>query len=242
MGYSLAQLKRDAKERKLSAVLTVRMGEHVEQEDLPERMRGARKIVGANYNALFFEDGNGSGKTSRLDLPKAGLVEYTDDCLRIYSAGYREPNAAEQRVLDEWNVIQNTEQYKKQAEIDALSDGSTTYWQQVGFFRDKGMEYLMGFEKQGGLSLDFNRRNRGEKAFIRDESIRGEVALEYRIERERTLEEQIRHAEKMKMKEMQRHGPLAIDAMLRFKEEMAKEKGHDPSSVPPFVPKWEDVR
>lgn len=186
--YSVAQLKRDAKEGNLRAVMTVRFGESVEQEDLPERMQGARKIIGANSNALIFEDALDADKTSFLELPKAGLVEYTDDYLRIYSAGYREPNAAEQRVLDEWQEIQNSKHYQQQAEIDCLTDGSSTYWWMVGFFQEKGMGYLMGHEKQRGLSLDFNKRNVGDKAFIRDESIRGEVALEYQLERTKSLD------------------------------------------------------
>lgn len=187
--YSVAQLKRDAKEGKLRAIMTVRFGEIVEQEDLPARMRGARKIVGANSNSLMFEDAVEAGKTSMLELPKAALVEYTEDYLRIYAAGHREPNGLEQAVLDAWKAVEDTEDYQKRAEYDALTDGSSTYWQKVGFFRDKGMEYLMGFEKQRGLSVDINRRNRGDKAFIRDESIRGEIALEYRLEREKGLDE-----------------------------------------------------
>lgn len=194
--YSLAQLKRDAKEGKLRAVMTVRSGEQVEQEDLPERMRGARKIVGANSNSLMFEDAVVAGKTSMLELPKASLVEYSEDYLRIYKAGYREPNAVEQKVLDAWKAIEDTADYQKRAEIDALTDGSSTYWQEVSFFREHGMEYLMGHQKQRGLSLDFNRRNRGEKAFIRDESIRGEIEMEYRLERERTFDEVLENANK----------------------------------------------
>ena len=187
--YSLAQLKRDAREGKLQAVMTVRFGAQVSQDDLPERMRGARNIVAANSTSLFFEDSVEPGKTSMLALPRAALVEYTEDYLRIYSAGYREPNAAEQAALDAWQAIESTEAFRQRAEYDALTDGSSTYWQKVGFFRDKGMEYLMGFEKQRGLSVDINRRNCGEKAFIRDESIRGEIALEYKIERRKELVE-----------------------------------------------------
>lgn len=193
-GFSLAQLKRDAKEGILRAEMTVRFGEPIAQEDLPERMQGARKIVGAKSNSLIFECVGEPGVTSVLELPKAGLVEYSEDYLRIYSAGYREPNEAEQRVLDAWKLVENSEEYRRRAEVDALSDGSATFWQKVSFFRDSGMEYLMGFERQRGLFLDFNRRNMGDKAFILDENIRGGVDLEYRIEREKTLVERLAEA------------------------------------------------
>lgn len=189
--YSVAQLKRDAKAGNLRAVMTVWLGQEVDRDKLPARLQGARKIVDANTTSLMFEVPDDPTKKSHLDLPKASLVEYTDEYLRIYSAGYREPNAAEQRVLDEWSVIQSTERYQMQAEVDALLDGSSTYWEMVSFFQKHDMKYLMGFEKQRGLVLDFNKRNAGDKAFIQDENIRGEISMEYRFERERTNEKAV---------------------------------------------------
>lgn len=159
--YSVTQLKRDAKEGIISAVMTVRDGLSVNQADLPERLRGARKIIGANSNSLTVENPLDADKPSWLPLPKASLIEYTDQYLRIYAPGYREPNVAEQRVLDEWKTIENSEQYQKQVEADCLTDGSSTYYQKMAFFRKHNMEYLFG-TKQKGLVVDFNRRNAGE--------------------------------------------------------------------------------
>ena len=186
--YSVAQLKRDAKEGILSAVMTMRNDESISQEALPERMQGNRKIINSNTTALMFENPVEPSKPSYVWLPKASLIEYTDTYLRIYSPGYREPTETEQKVLDEWKEIEQTEEYQKQLETDCLTDGSVTYYQKLGFFRSHDMEYLMGTTKQRGLSVDFNRRNTGEKAFIQDENIRGEISLEYQIERVKTLE------------------------------------------------------
>ena len=164
--YSVAQLKRDAKEGILSAVMTMRNGASISQEALPERMQGSRKIINSNTTALMFENPVEPSKPSYVWLPKASLIEYTDTYLRIYSSGYREPTEAEQKVLDEWKKITQTEQYQKQLEIDCLTDTSVTYYEQLGFFRSHRMEYLMGTVKQCGLSVDFNRRNAGEKALF----------------------------------------------------------------------------
>ena len=43
------------------------------------------------------------------------------------------------------------------------------------------MEYLLGFEEKRGAKLDWNVKNRGKKAFIRDTSIRGEINMKYVI-------------------------------------------------------------
>ena len=187
--YSLAQLKRDAKAGVISAVMTVRAGERVSQEDLPERLRGPRKIVASNTTSITFENVSEPDRPSYLWLPKASLVEYTDSYLRIYSPGYREPTKGEQLVLDRWGEIEKTEDYQRRLEADVLTDGSSTYYQKVAFFRGYDMEYLMGYQRQRGMCLDFNRLNAGAKAFIQDETVRGAVSLEYKIERVKSLEQ-----------------------------------------------------
>lgn len=186
--FSVAQLKREAKEGIISAVITMRDGESIAQDALPERMRGSRKIINSNTTALMFENPVEPTKPSYVWLPKASLIEYTDTYLRIYSPGYREPTETEQKVLDQWKAIEQTERYQKQLEIDCLTDGSATYYEQLNYFRKHDMEYLMGSTKQRGLRVDFNRRNAGEKAFIQDENIRGKISLEYQIERTKSLD------------------------------------------------------
>lgn len=167
---TLADLKRDAKSGTLEGRITFHS---MWQEGLPERLQGWRRLVGSNSVAIFFQ--NADGKKSELRLEKSSLVEYDGSSLTVYFAGYRDLNDAERKVMDGWAAIASTPEHKAQAEVDALTDGSSTYWEKVSYFRKAGMEYLMGLEKQGGLKYDWNLMK------VRDDSIKGEVGMRYEI-------------------------------------------------------------
>ena len=173
---TVAQLKRDAKEGKILAQMVIWHEKEVTDADLPERLRGKRRMIGSNTVAIMFENLLGE-KPSELPIPKSNLVEYTDYNLIIYYPGYRKPNAEEQKVLDEWAEIEATKEYQERLTTDMLTDGSSTYWQKVAFFRKHDMEYLRGYETKRGLHADINLKNQGHEAYIRDESIRGDQIM-----------------------------------------------------------------
>lgn len=166
---SVAELKRHAKSRMFEARMLVRCG----SEDIPERLQGWRKLWGANSVSIFFI--NRDGNPSELQLPKASLIEYDGQTLTVYYAGYRELTADEQRVMDGWKVKANTPEFRERAEYDALSDGSSTYYEEVAYFRKEGMEYLMGSKKQHGKRYDWNMRK------VQDDGIKGAVCMKYEI-------------------------------------------------------------
>lgn len=181
---SIAQLKRDAKEGAIMAQMVIWHGKEITDADLPERLRGKRRIVGCNTVALMFENPTGE-KPSELHIPRSNLMEYTKDSLTIYYPGYRRPNEEEQRVLDEWKQIESTKEYQERFTTDCLTDGSSTYWQKVRFFKEHKMEYLMGFEKQNGLYVDLNLKNRNVEEYIRDDSICSDkIEIKYILSRE----------------------------------------------------------
>lgn len=167
---TLADLKRDAKSGTLEGRFTYHS---MWQDGLPERLQGWRRIVDSNSVAIFFLTAD--GRKSELRLEKSSLVEYDGSSLTVYFAGYRDLNEAERRVMDEWNRISSTPDFKAREEADALTDGSSTYWSKVAYFRKAGMEYLMGNEKQHGLKYDWNLMK------VRDDSIKGEVGMRYEI-------------------------------------------------------------
>lgn len=167
MKKTLAQLKRDANSGKLKAVMTYRFG----AQEIPERLRGVRPIVRANSVGIFFR--NADGRESELEIKTAALCEYTDEKLTIYQPGERPLNEQEQRVMNEWAKIENTEEYQKRHEVDILTDGSSTYWQKKAFFSERNMNYLLGFDFERGMKLNFNTGN------VIDRSIKGEKWLEY---------------------------------------------------------------
>lgn len=169
MAFTLAQLKRDAKSGKLYGEMTERFG----STEIPERIGGRRKIVDANSVGITFL--NADGKKSECGIDRAALVEYTGDSLTVFQPGYRDLNVDEIRVMNGWKKIKDTDDYKMQSEIDALSDGFSTYWQEKAYYHNAGKMYLMGFEEQFGCKYDFNTGK------IRDKSIKGDAILKYKI-------------------------------------------------------------
>lgn len=162
---TLADLKREAKRGTLEAKMTVRCG----TTDIPERLRGWRKVVDSNSVAIFvlLQD----GCKSELRLERSSLVEYDGETLIVYNAGYRSLNSLEQRVMNEWSKKSSIQDFKSLEETDALTDGSSTYWRKVAYFRNAGMEYLMGCKKERGLKYDF------ATGTVQDDKIKGTVSM-----------------------------------------------------------------
>lgn len=166
---TLADLKRDAKSGAFEARMLVRCG----SDNIPEQLQGWRRIATSNTVSLFFvrPDGN----LSELPIPKASLVEYDGQTLTTYYAGYRDLTADEQKVMDGWRAKADAPEFKERAEYDALSDGSSTYYEEVSYFRKYGMEYMMGSKKQCGKRYDWNAGK------VQDDSIKGDVCMRYEI-------------------------------------------------------------
>ena len=105
------------------------------------------------------------------------LVEYDGEKLTVYYAGFRDLTVEEQRVIDGWKEKSITPEFKARAEMDALTDGSSTYWEEVVYFNKSGYEYLMGMKEQRGMKYDYNRRQ------VRDAKIKGSMCMQYEIRR-----------------------------------------------------------
>lgn len=166
---TLAELKREAKAGKISGKMVVRFG----SDEIPERLQGIRKIVDANTVGIKFQ--NSDGKTSELKIDAASLVEYAGDKLTIYHAGMRDLNEIEKAIMNEWKKISSTDEYKEQANIDALSDGSCTYYQEKRFFENSSCPYLFGMEMKQGKKRDY------ASGLIIDNTVKGNINLQYEI-------------------------------------------------------------
>ena len=171
-----AQLIRDAKSGEFTFQLVERFGER----DFNERSQGKRTIGKVQTNGFYLINQN--GEESFLDIPKASLMEYDKDELRVYNPGFREMNDDEKAVMAEWKKIEETDDYQERAKVDLLSDGSSTFYQKKQFFGDRKMLHLMGTQ-QSGMKLDFFKYSEGEKKCIRDEKAKGDVVLVYKVER-----------------------------------------------------------
>lgn len=168
------ELFREAKDGKITLELVERFG----KRDLPPRFTEKRKIGKVQSNGMYLV--NSEGEESFLELPRASMMEYDGKELRVYNPGYREMTNQEKAVMEEWNQIQNTDDYKERAKADLYSDGSGTYYQEKQFFMGKGMEHLTG-NMHKGAKLDFFKYSNGETECILDERVKGRVILLYKV-------------------------------------------------------------
>ncbi|MBE5919692.1 MAG: hypothetical protein E7272_07580 [Pseudobutyrivibrio ruminis] len=162
---------------------TVRWGKPVEEltkeelENFP-RLLGWRKVE--NFKTEYVELRCADGQLSRMDIPRAALVEVDGNLLSIYNPGIRELNESEKKVWDEWMEIENSDEYQKQLEYDCLTDGSSTYWKKKHFFENKGYLYLMQGSQKGLRRVQGKPEAEG-KILLYDENIRGELFLQYEM-------------------------------------------------------------
>lgn len=156
---TIAQLKRDANSGKMFLELINRYGEIP-----PEKMQGQRHVTRASTMAIFLDT---NGKESELQLPRANLVEYTDDRLIIYTAGERDLTESEKAFLEK--AKQESYEYTK-GDI-YMND----FWHMQKFFKDNGFGYLLGYEKCHGKRLNTSTRR------IQDDNIKGEPILTYKV-------------------------------------------------------------
>lgn len=171
-----AELIRNAKSGEFTFELIERFG----GREIYENMKGKRTVGKVQTNGFYLV--NNEGEKSFLNIPKASLIEYDGDELRVFNYGFRAMSDEEKAVMDEWKKITETDDFKRREVADMLSDGSSTYWQKKIFFEKKNMLYLTG-SKDKGMELDFCKHADGEEKCIRDEKVKGDVILVYKVER-----------------------------------------------------------
>lgn len=164
---SYAELKREV--GSLEFRMVYRFGSNI-----PERLQGWRKGIRSNSTGIYMR--NSEGKESMLAIKSAQLVEYDGEKLIIYGAGLRDLTEQERRIMDEWQKISEEKEFKERAEYDALTDGSSTYWQEKFFFEKHDALYLMG-QEQRGCMYDYNTGK------IRDNKVKGNIELQYEVRR-----------------------------------------------------------
>lgn len=163
---TLAQLKRDAKDKKISLEMIEWYGQ--KGAEIPERLRGVRKVIGANSVAIMLL--NADGKESELRPEAASLVEYDENTLTIYAAGYRELTEKESKVLAEWET-------EEKAYLEKYPTAET-FWKKKHFFMDRGCEWLLGFSPVNGKIYNLATNK------VRDRAVKGDVILKYSVYRE----------------------------------------------------------
>ena len=159
---TLAQLKRDANSGKMVLLLFWRYG--ATGDDLPERLRGRRKVIRANSVGLVIRTGT---EETMLYIENAKLIDYDGEFLTVYRPAYRDPTAEERFVLNTWHT-KGTEYFQKNPFGDS-------YGMRKRYFAESLCPWMDGITKVRGKSYV------SHKDKVLDQSIRGDMALRYQV-------------------------------------------------------------
>ena len=132
-----------------------------------------RYIIKKQSNGVTIGEKPTDTKGSFLDYPKASLMEYDGQTLKIFEAGHRPLTENEQNIIN--NAPSCLPENKQLVENDLMTDGSTTFFMDEAYFDKLDAEYLKGHKEVRGLKYNFNDQN------IRDNSIRGQLSMQYTI-------------------------------------------------------------
>lgn len=177
---SLARLRNDARSGKMTLEMLVRLGEPSTDENTPERLKGIRKVVGANTVAVKLLTADGS-RESELRIERASLTEYDGETLSTFYPGRREMTPEEKKVMLEWKAVEDDPEYQERLKWDCLTDGSSCWWKKKSFFEKAGMTYLLGYEKVRGMKLDSRAYYEGEEKCVVDDSVKGPLMMKYKV-------------------------------------------------------------
>lgn len=160
---TISELKREVNKGNVYFEMVYRYG-----NDIPERLQGKRKGLGANSVAISIQ--RQDGQPSELRLPHASLIEYDGETLTIYQAGERELNETEQALLNELETAEN--------EYNKTNPYGDYFWQKKAYWRaHREHYYLAGWEWHRGKYYDAFENK------VKDSAIKGAKILEYKITR-----------------------------------------------------------
>jgi hypothetical protein len=143
-----------------------------------------RYVVKTQGNGVYLSENKDDTEGSFLPFPNAKLTEYTGDTLTVFQPGKRPFTQEELDVYN--NMPSHRPENAEIVQSDVISDGSTSYWMDVKYFKEKNMRYL--HNSSGTKHADYNSFVYDEKRMkitsgdIIDEQIRGELELQYAIE------------------------------------------------------------
>lgn len=159
---TLTDLRRDAAGGKIKLEMIERYGET--GEAIPERCRGIRAVQKVNTVGITLITAD--GLTSDLRFDSAKLVEYDGESLTIYERGERDLTEQEQKILADWQKIEN-DYYKQNPYGDS-------YWKRKDYFKHCSCPWLAGYETVRGKYYNYNGK-------ILDNQVRGNAILKYRV-------------------------------------------------------------
>jgi len=139
-----------------------------------------RFVVKKNTVGLCLNADKNATKGAFLDWPKASLLKYDGDTITIHISGFRLLTSEEKQI------IKNQPRDDEQDKIDIMTDGSTMFYRRKVYFLKIGKIYLFGCKSQAGKYLKSGttataRDGSFSDWFIRDDNVKGEIGLVYKI-------------------------------------------------------------
>lgn len=167
-----SEFMRDAKAGNIKLKLIGGVNYEWIKKQRPQNLR-PRAIVKVQTNAVYLEGEENNGAGSYLSIPAASLIEYDGNTLNIYNAGIREMNEEEKK-----NAREADEERKRYAEEAPYSDG---FWHMKDFYMNCSTPWIYYGNgkikgKHAAQGSDFGK--------IIDDSIKGDLALMYEVERQ----------------------------------------------------------
>ena len=170
---TFADLKRDAAKGNMCLELTEWYGKT--GEDIPERIRGIRKIIKCSQSSIVLQ-----GKAeSRLDYLRSSLLDYDGKTLTIYTSERRPLNEQEREIVLKWQQLEA--EYK----LSHKSDGAV-YRLKKEFYRNSECPWLYSDSFVKGKLTEHH----GNVPMIRDKNLRGGITMRYRVHFEESAEVQ----------------------------------------------------
>lgn len=160
---TLSQLKRD-----------LSLGAFVILTDSPtmpnhKYLNTPRYIIKIQSNGVILSPDAKGTKGSFMVFPKASLMEYENDTLKIFNPGLRDLTVEEKQIMD------NCPRDKEQEDIDIKTDTSVMYHRIVAYFDGLNAGYLRGRCSERGMRYDHDTGK------VWDETIEGTLDRVYKI-------------------------------------------------------------
>ena len=161
---TFADFKRDAAKGNMSLELIDWYGKT--GEEIPKRIRGARRVVKCTQSSLILQ----GTEESRLDYLRSSLLDYDGETLTIYTSGRRPLNEQEQRIVWQWQKLEAD--YKLSGKSD-----EAVYYLRKEYYRNSECPWLFSDSFVKGKLTEHD----GNVPMIRDKDLRGGVTMRYRV-------------------------------------------------------------
>jgi hypothetical protein len=165
MEKSFSQLKRDLQKGRQLIMTYNSIKSRSENLNIP------RFIIKTQTNGIYLSKDKDATKGSFLELPRAALMEYIDDIIRIYEPAIRELTKDEQFILD--NCPSKRPENAERLKLEIMTDGSGLYWKDKAYYKENGGDWYYG--ENCGLRFMMSENK------MRDAGIKGILSLEYKL-------------------------------------------------------------